>query len=279
MKTRIRCGTAALVLLGAAALSGCASEAKTTVASDCVPASKFSTLHEGRLSVVGPDYPPLFTYQNSTIGGVDGKILESFARVNCLELDVKVLPAAGVIEAVKGRQADVAAGGWYPTEERAQIVNQSEPAYGDPAVLVGKDPSGQIEDYEGKTVGTTQGYLWVDDLVKWAGDKAKLYQSPDAVYQDLLNGRIDVAMMAVNEAASRLSQSPDSGLSYVEMAESTLIEATQHPSVTNLPHTQGNTELTEAINRHLDDIRNDGSLAKILGDFGIDESQARPESE
>ncbi|NKX56669.1 substrate-binding periplasmic protein [Arthrobacter mobilis] len=279
MKTLIRRGTIALVLLGAAALSGCAADAQTTVASDCVPASKFNTLHEGKLSVVGPDYPPLFTYQNSKIDGVDGKILESFAKANCLELDVKVLPAAGVIEAVKGRQADVAAGGWYPTEERAKIVNQSEPAYGDPAVLVGKNPSGQIEDYEGKTIGTTQGYLWVDDLVKWAGDKAKLYQSPDAVYQDLLNGRIDVAMMAVNEAAGRLDQSPDSGLSYVEMAETPLIEATQHPSVTNLPHTKGNTELTEAINSHLEKIRNDGSLAKILGDFGIDESQAKPESE
>jgi polar amino acid transport system substrate-binding protein len=238
-----------------------------------------TTLHDGKLSIVGPDYPPLFTYQDSEMGGVEGKILKAFAAANCLEPEVKILPAASVIEAVRGQQADIAAGGWYPTEERANVVTQSEPAFGDPAVLVGKDPSGRIEDYEGKAIGTTQGYLWVDDLVNWAGDDAKLYQSPDAVYQDLLNGRIDVAMMAINEAAYRMAQSPDSGLTYVAMEESPLIEATQHPAVTNLPHTKDNPELTKAINSYLDKIRADGSLGRYLEEVGIDPAQATPDDE
>lgn len=259
----------------AALLSSCASSSGSTVSADCQPASKFKTLNTGTLSIVGPDYPPLFTYENQTLGGVEGEILQGFADSNCLTADTKVLPAASVIEALKSGQADIAGGGWYPTEERAQVVAQSVPAYGDPSVLVAKDPSGKIEDYEGKKVGTTQGYLWVDDLVKWGGDNIKLYQSPDAVYQDLANGRIDVAVMAVNEAAYRLKDA-SSGLSYVTLEKTDLIEATQHPAVTNLPHVKDNPELTEAINTYLEKIRQDGSLAKILEKHGIDPKQAQP---
>ncbi|SKB43920.1 polar amino acid transport system substrate-binding protein [Arthrobacter sp. 49Tsu3.1M3] len=275
MKTRIYV-TVSAVIAAAAMLSGCASSSASTVSASCTPASTFKTLNAGSLSVVGPDYPPLFTYENQTLGGVDGKILQGFAEANCLTTDTKVLPAASVVETLKGGQADIAAGGWYPTAERAKVVAQSETAYGDPSVLVGKNPSGRIEDYTGKKVGTTQGYLWVDDLVKWGGDNVKLYQSPDAVYQDLVNGRIDVAVMAVNEAAYRLSKSSGSGLSYVSLQKTHLIEATQHPAVTNLPHAKDNPELTAAINSYLDKIRKDGSLAKILQEYGIDPKEANP---
>ncbi|MET4538670.1 polar amino acid transport system substrate-binding protein [Arthrobacter bambusae] len=270
---------ASVLVAAAAFLSGCASGPGTAVSADCKPASEFKTLNNGTLSIVGPDYPPLFTYENQTLGGVDGEILKGFADSNCLSADTKVLPSASVIEALKTGQADIAAGGWYPTGERAQVVAQSVPAYGDPSVLVAKSPSGKIEDYEGKKVGTTQGYLWVDDLVKWGGDTIKLYQSPDAVYQDLANGRIDVAVMAVNEAAFRLSKDTSSGLSYVTLEKTDLIEATQHPSVTNLPHSKNNPELTTAINTYLDKIRQDGTLAKILDKYGIDPKQAEPAKE
>jgi polar amino acid transport system substrate-binding protein len=265
---------ASIMVAATVSLSACGSSAGSTVAADCEPASEFPTINEGSLTVVGPDYPPLFTYENQTLGGVDGEILQGFAGANCLTAETSVLPSASVIEALKSGQADIAAGGWYPTEERAQVVAQSVPAYGDPSVLVGKDPSGNIEDYEGKRVGTTQGYLWVDDLVKWGGENVKLYQSPDAVYQDLSNGRLDVAVMAVNEAAHRLEENSD--LSYVTLEETELIEATQHPSVTNLPHTKDNPELTEAINTYLDGIRQDGTLAEILEKYGIDPKQAEP---
>jgi polar amino acid transport system substrate-binding protein len=270
---------ASVLVAAAALLSGCASSPGSTASADCKPASEFKTLNNGTLSIVGPDYPPLFTYENQTLGGVDGEILKGFADSNCLTADTKVLPAASVIEALKTGQADIAAGGWYPTEERAKVITQSVPAYGDPSVLVAKDPSGKIEDYAGKKVGTTQGYLWVDDLVKWGGDNIKLYQSPDAVYQDLANGRIDVAVMAVNEAAYRLSKDKSSGLSYVTLEKTDLIEATQHPSVTNLPHAKDNPELTKAINTYLDKIRQDGSLATILEKYGIDPKQAKPAKE
>jgi polar amino acid transport system substrate-binding protein len=274
--------TATRTVLGAlvaatAVLAGCSSTGTSEIAADCKPESTFTTNSKGTLAIIGPDYPPLFTYDNTSMSGVDGKILSGFAKANCLNTAVRVLPAAGVIEAIKGGQGDIAAGGWYPTEERAQIVDQSKPAYADPAVLVGKNPSPNIETYQDKPIGTTQGYLWTADLQKWAGDNAKLYASPDAVFQDLLAGRIEVALMAVNEAAYRLSNAPaDSGLSYVKVTPTPAIPPLMGPAVTNFPSTKGNTELTAAINAYLDKIRADGELGKILQEFNINAEFANP---
>ncbi|GAA1817850.1 transporter substrate-binding domain-containing protein [Agromyces neolithicus] len=276
----------ALVLLAVGAsmaLVGCSTGtgagAGAAADPDCTPQSEFSTISDGELLVVGPDYPPLFMYDGDEMSGVDGAIIADFAEANCLSPAVTVLPAASVIEAIKGGQADVAAGGWYPTDERAEVIGQTVPAYGDPAVLVGVDPTNSIEDYEGKLIGTTQGYLWSDDLQRWGGDNVKLYQSPDAVFQDLLNGRIDVALMAVNEAAYRLDQNPGTDLTYVTIEPFEEVPATLYPSVTNLPFTKDNAELGEALDTFLEEIRSSGRLAEILKEYGIDESAATPETE
>ncbi|MFP3462763.1 transporter substrate-binding domain-containing protein [Arthrobacter globiformis] len=275
MKFTLRTAAIVIALSASGLLTACGSTSPTAAKADCTPETQFKTLQEATLTVSGPDYPPLFTSQGNTMDGVDGKILESFAAANCLQTQVKNLPAAGVIESVKSGQADVAAGGWYPTKERAQIVNLSDPAYSDTVVLVGKNPSSKITDYAGKKIGTTQGYLWVDDLTKWAGDNAKLYQSPDAVYQDLVAGRIDVALMAVNEAAYRLKSS-DNGISYVQLEPTSIIKATQNPSVTCFPSSKGNDELTTALNNHIKKLRDSGRLGEILKSFNIDPAAANP---
>jgi polar amino acid transport system substrate-binding protein len=276
LKLTPRAGALGAALIATASmLAGCSGSA-TAVPSNCTPESQFKTLHDKTLTIAGPDYPPLFTYQAGAMDGVEGKILEGFAAANCLTTDVKSLPAAGVVEAVKGGQADLAAGGWYPTPERAKVVNLTDPMYGDPVVLVAKNPSPKLEDYAGKKIGTTQGYNWVDDLTKWAGDNAKLYQSPDAVYQDLQAGRIDVALMAVNEAAYRLSKSPGGGLGYVQADPSPLIAATERPAVTAFPITKGNDDLTAAVNKYVQKLRDSGKLAEILKQFNIDPAQANP---
>jgi polar amino acid transport system substrate-binding protein len=274
--TRFRIVSVAAVAALGLSMTACAAEGGGTAAGDCTPDSEFSTISSGSLTVFGPDYPPLFMSDGTTMDGVDGEILTGFAEANCLSTTITVVPAASVIEGVRGGQADVAAGGWYPTEERAEVVGQTEPAYSDPAVIVGIDPTGDLGDYKGKTIGTTQGYLWVDDLVAWGGDDIKLYQSPDAVFQDLLNGRLDAALMAVNEAGYRLQENPGTDLSYVVTTPVDFVEATRNPAVTNFPHTKDNAALGDALNAYLEKIRDSGELAEILESYGIDPSAAEP---
>lgn len=76
---------------------------------------------------------------------MDGEILKEFARHACLELEIDVLPAAGVIESVKSERADVAAGDGCITPERGKIIGQIQPTYSDPPVLVAENPVSDIE--------------------------------------------------------------------------------------------------------------------------------------
>lgn len=282
----LRRATPVLAAVVLALAAGCGSDDEETTAaadgssggSECTPKVELPTMEAGVLKVVGPTYPPLFTYKNGEIGGVDGKQLEQVAKDACLELDVKIQPAAGVIESVQSGRADVAAGGWYISPERAKVVGQTEPNYADPPMLVSKSGSARIEDFKGKRIGTTQGYLWEADFKKFAGDDGKLYQSPDAVFADLVAGRLDAALMAVNEAGYRLKQKPGTGMKGVIMEPSDAIAASKRPSVTNFPHTKDKPELTEGLNKLIEDMRSSGLTAKILEEHGLDPAAANPSS-
>lgn len=254
------------------------SVASTQAASseECQPKLDVPTMEAGVLKVVGPTYPPLFTYEGGEMGGVDGEQLKQIAEDACLEVEVKIQPAAGVIPSVETGRADVAAGGWYISPERAEIVGQTDPNYADPPMLVSKTGSASIEDFKGVAIGTTQGYLWEDDFKKFAGDDGKLYQSPDAVFADLKAGRIEAALMAVNEAGYRLKQSPDTGLKAAIMEPSPVIAASERPSVTNFPHTKDKPDLTAALNEAIASMRESGQTAEILEQYGLDPEAANP---
>ncbi|MBX5469401.1 MAG: amino acid ABC transporter substrate-binding protein [Thermoleophilaceae bacterium] len=243
---------------------------------NCTPKYELPTIKKGTLTVVGPMYPPLFTYKNGEVGGVDGDELKQIAKDACLKLEVHIQPAAGVIASVQSGRADIAAGGWYISPERAKIVGQTEPNYADPPELVSRSGANDIEAFRGKKIGTTQGYLWEADFKKFAGSNGKLYQSPDAVFADLQAGRIEAGLMAVNEAGYRLRQHPNSGLKGAVMKPTKIIAASVRPSVTNFPHTKGKPELTKALNQAIESMRRSGQLEQILKKYGLDPKAAYP---
>lgn len=270
-------GFAVLALL-VVLVAGCGGDDAATpeaAGGECEPQIELQTLKDGELKVVAAQYPPLFTYQSGAIGGVDGEILSRIAERACLDLVIDVQSFAGVIESVSAGRADLAAGGWYITPDREEVVDQSAPAYSDPPVFVAKQEITNIDDVEG-TIGTTQGYLWVDDLKQYIGDRAKLYQSPDAVFADVANGRLDAGLMAVAEASFRLEQNPDAGLKMGLMEPNEAIDASVRPAVTNFPHRKGIQGFTETINAEIARLRESGELADILAEHGISREAAEP---
>jgi len=260
-----------VLLVGTLAACGGSDEPEATAAetTGCQPQVDLPTLEEGTLKVVAAQYPPLITYENGELGGVDGELLKLIAERACLEIAVELQGFAGVIESVSTGRADVAAGGWYITPDREDVVDQSAPIYSDPPVIVAKEEISNLDDVKGK-IGTTQGYLWVEDLTKYAGDRAKLYQSPDAVFADVANGRLAAGLMAVAEASYRLEQQPDAGLTSSLMEPLEAIDASVRPSVTNFPHRKNVAGVTEALNAEIARLRASGDLARILEEHGID---------
>jgi polar amino acid transport system substrate-binding protein len=260
----------------AIALSACAGSASPTVASGCVPKFDLPPLTEHTLRIAAPDYAPMFTYQNNELGGVDGQFYEQFAKDACLTTEVTILPSAGVIEAIKNGQADVAGGGWFPTAERAKVIGQTTPAFANPAVFVAKDPETSLDAYKGKTIGTVQGFLWVSDLKAWGGNNVKLYESADAVFSDLKNGRIDTALLSVSSASYRIAAMGNSELKYAVVNPHPAIKAFNEPAVTNFPYVKSNIKLGDALNAAITTYREDGTLERIVTANGFKPEAAKP---
>jgi polar amino acid transport system substrate-binding protein len=149
-----------------------------------------------------------------------------------------VFPSAAVVESVHSGRADIAAGGWYATEEWGKIVGQSDPVYVELPTLVAKDRVSNLNDLSGKTVGTITGYSWVDEARAVFGDDLKLYQSPDAVIADLRSGRIDAGLVGGIDGPFLVKESGKNDLVSTTMDPDPRIRSSVIPSLPNYPHTK-----------------------------------------
>jgi len=269
--------TAAVSLLSV--LSGCGGGSSSTAASsvdeNCKPKFTFPTISKGTLTIAASEAPPYFSKVGGQQTGVDAEILNQFAEDACLSASWNVIPASGNIEAVRTKRVDITAGGWYATEERGKVVNQSDPVYVELPTILSKTPTSDASALKGKTVGTVTGYAWVPDLKKLYGGKLKEYQSADAVLADLATGRIDAAVLGGIDAPYLVTQnSRFKDIVAKTMAPTSAVIVSQKPSLPNYPHTKGNSELTAALNKELARLRSSGKIAEVLKEYKIDSSLA-----
>jgi polar amino acid transport system substrate-binding protein len=264
--TRIIMASAAVtVMMVTAACGGGDGDAGNAAGEDCKPTYTFDTIAKGKLTIAAPDAPPRFFGSPTSPEGFDPPILERFAKAACLEPVWVVIPQSSIIEAIRTRRADVAAGGWYRTEKRGEVVGQTEPYYADKATLVSKTGAGDIDDFT--TMGTVTGFLWVDALKGIFGSKLQLFQSPDAVIQAISAGRIEGGLFSAIDGPW-LAQKE--GLKATPMVSDERVASSVTPGWANLPHTKGNTKLGEALSAEIKKMHEDGFIAKSMEKYGID---------
>jgi polar amino acid transport system substrate-binding protein len=235
------------------------------VAADCQPKHQIETLEEGTITVAVPIQPP-YSYQvDGKWVGLDYESLEAIAALECLTLNVQSVSYATGLELIQTGRVDTAMGGIYRTDERVKILSMGATVYREAAALVSFDGYANLDSLKGARVGVVQGYLWNEDLQRELGaDAVTVYQTSDAMYNDLKAKRIDVAVYGTAEAGYRLQQEPDSGL-VVELFEPTeKITATLEPGHVTLPKTLGNDQLTTAFDEDIAELLASGAIAKIL---------------
>lgn len=262
-------------LLTAATLTACGSSSTSTVSADCKPAhSDVKTLKDGTLTAAGYDLPPFSKIEGDEITDVDGDIIKAIAKKECLTVTVKSVQAAAAIPMVQNGQADIAFGDWYRTKERAAIVSLTDPIYTDQMGIISEDGVSSIPDMKGKSVGTVDGFLWVDDLKKYLGD-LKVYSSPLNLYQDLTSGRLDIAVDSFGSGVYNTDKYD--GKYKVEVAEKfDPVKASLQGAQSTFPTMKSETALLDALNEDIADLRDSGELAKIMKENGLDESAAEP---
>lgn len=259
---------------GAASLSACGvgtASTSTSVDKDCTPAHEFDTVKDGQLTVASFDILPYAKVEGRNLTGIDGDILNEIAKMECLQLNTVSSTAAASIPMVQSGRADLTAADWYRTEARSKVVTLSAPVYADQMGIISADGISTVADLKGKTVGTVDGYLWVDALREYLGDSLKTYANTTNLYGDLKAGRIDVV---IDSVAAGEYNAPDFE---VETAEpDPAVPVTEQPGQSNYPMNPENDALAEAVDADIATLRENGRLAEILEDHGVDPSAAEP---
>ena len=262
--------------LACAALPACSSSSGSSAVPDnCTPKHAFRTMSKGKLTVSTYTYAPATIVKGGELQGVEGELLATVARWECLSLKVVEQAPAGVIPAVQAGRADLAAGSWYRTKKRAAVLNLTDPIYTDAMVLVSAGGAVKtVPELRGKSVGTFEGNLWNEDLQKLLGDRLKIYASETATFQDLKAGRIDVAVDGAGGSVNMLKVLQLSDYRIATPPADPAVEATSHPGQIGWPNTKSNTALDAALDADIAELRRSGEVARLLKKYGYPDSAA-----
>jgi len=250
----------------------------STVDADCKPIAEVETLHQGKLTVLVAEHPPFVSMQGNELTGIEGELIKDISEDLCLELDATSTSFSAVIEGLQSGRADLSAGNWTVNDERRQLFEVSDGLYtsGMGLVTQGKGWS-TVDDLRDKTLGTPQGYLWIDQLNDvYGADNVRQYQTDTAVLDDVNAGRIEVGVVSLAANTWRLSQDQYSSLTMAEMEPTEEIPYTQEPPISVALIAKGNTALKDATNTVIKEYYDSGELGQALEDAGLDPNTAYP---
>jgi polar amino acid transport system substrate-binding protein len=164
-----------------------------------LPASaEVKTLEAGKLTIGMNGDMPMTQVKDGQLSGTDGELMVFVAKELGLEPKVVQMDWAALIEATKQGKLDVMHGAMGWLEARTKIMTLSEPIYYFGTLLAQKEENNfsTFEDMKGRKVGTVTGFTLVPELKGVEGiGEVKLYDTSDGVMQDLLAGRIDMAIL------------------------------------------------------------------------------------
>ncbi|MER5673713.1 substrate-binding periplasmic protein [Pseudonocardia alni] len=266
---------AAGLLVGALSLglAGCGSGSGSAAGQGCTPAHQFPTISGGTLTVGVYDLPPFISTQGEGgLSGIDADIVKAVAAAECLEVKANNAGAAAMVPGVQNGRLDVVVGDWYRTQERAAVVNFTDPIYLDDMGLVSADGVATVDGLQQRTVGTVDGYLWVDDLKKMLGDSLKLYPSGTDMQADLKAGRIQAGVDSFGSAVNTVGSDP--AFKVVKAQPDPRVRASEQPAQSGFMLPKDNQAMLDAFNADLAKLRADGTIAKILTDHGLEASAA-----
>ena len=166
-------------------------------------------------------------------------------------------------------RADLAAGDWWRTKARAEVVSLSDPIYLDQGAIVSVIGYKSLGELDGKKVGSVVGNLWNDELAKVYGDNFTVYQDGEAVFSDLAAGRIDAVVDSVGATTARFQTTPIDKAQIVPLPPDPRVATSQRPGQVNWPTSKENSQLTQALNAQIAAMRADGTIAKTLEKYGL----------
>lgn len=219
------------------------------------------TVNDGVLTMATNAYfPPYEYYEGEEIVGIDAEIAKAVADKLGLELKIEDMEFDSIITAVQTGKADIGLAGMTVTDERKQSVNFSDTyATGIQVVIVTEDSDiTSVDDLEGKKIGvqlSTTGDIYASD--DYGEEFVEQYNKGADAVMALTQGKVD-AVIIDNEPAK----------SFVAANEGLKILDTEYVTEDYAACiNKENTELLDAVNGALAELKEDGTLQGILDKY------------
>jgi polar amino acid transport system substrate-binding protein len=225
---------------------------------------------------LGISNDPPYTYQDEKTKQYDGIDVQIFTEI-CKRLGIsnvkwEIVQFDALIPGIGAKRWDVVVDNLHENPKRLAVVAFTSPAYWyGSALAVQKGNPKNIHtsgDMAGHTVGTVRGSFNQGLLEKRTDLKElKLYTSNEAEFADLIAGRVDVIMEDDIKIGEFMKAHPEAAM---ELATGYQV-APEEYGYARYALSKDDVDLNHAVSRALDEMRGDGSLLKIIKEFGLTE--------
>ena len=246
----------------AASSDAASSEAASSEAASETETAELSTVEPGKLIMsTNAAFPPYeMTTDSGEFEGIDIETAQAIADKLGLELQIDDMDFDAALLAVQQGKADMVMAGVTVTDERQNVMDFTDSyATGIQSIIVKEDSDiASVDDLAGKKIGTqrgTTGYLYCSD--DFGGENVVAYDNGLTAVQMLNNGQVDCVVIDNAPAKEFIAANP--GLKLLDTA---YVEESYAIGVG-----KGNTELKDAINTALEELKADGTLQAIVDKY------------
>ena len=233
------------------------------------------TIEPGKLNIAMNGDMPMTQLKDGVLSGTDGSLMTMIAKQLGLQPVVHQMDWAAEIESTKQGKVDIMHGAMGWKTDRTKIMILTEPIYYFGTLLAQKEEHNwhSFADMKGHSVGTVTGFTLVPELKGVEGiGEVKLYDTSDGVLQDLVAGRLDMAILDPPLVQYAIKQHPEWKLHQVPLdpeADKYPIMSTKYNVIFGV--NKNEPELAEAINVAILQMWKDCTNVKSMAEYGLGE--------
>ena len=238
------------------------SEAASSEAASETETAELSTVEPGKLIMsTNAAFPPYeMTTDSGEFEGIDIETAQAIAAKLGLELQIDDMDFDAALLAVQQGKSDMVMAGVTVTDERQNVMDFTDSyATGIQSIIVKEDSDiASVDDLAGKKIGTqrgTTGYLYCSD--DFGDENVVAYDDGLTAVQMLNNGQVDCVVIDNAPAKEFIAANP--GLKLLDTA---YVEESYAIGIG-----KGNTELKDAINTALEELKAAGTLQAIVDKY------------
>ena len=241
------------VLMIATMFAGCSSNGSNDL----------GTIENGKLIMsTNAAFPPYeLVADDGSFEGIDVEVAGAIAQKLGLELIVDDMDFDAALLAVQQGKSDLCMAGLSVTEERKLVMDFSATyATGVQVVIVKEGSDVTMDNLGEKMIGCqrgTTGYIYASDTPENGGygeDHVTAYENGASAVQALLNGQVDCVI--IDNEPAKAFVAANEGLKILESAYAVEDYAAAM--------SKDNAELYEAVNKALEELIADGTVASIV---------------